>query len=32
MRRFLKIFSVQRGTPRESDTASREEAVLGEPV
>ena len=28
-RRFLKIFSVQRGTPRESDTASRlEEACL----
>ena len=29
MSRFLKIFSVQRGTPRESDTASRrEEACL----
>ena len=25
MRRFLKFFSVQRGTPRESDTASRRE-------
>ena len=29
MRRFLKLFSVQQGTPRESDTASRrEEACL----
>ena len=31
-RRFLEIFSVQRGTPRESDTASRlEEACLSNP-
>ena len=31
-RRFLEIFSVQRGTPRESDTASRrEEACLLNP-